>query len=488
MLWALAAVPLMAALVCLLIPRRSAVFTWVILGSAAETALAAAAVSAVYRRGGLEACFGHLALDALSAFHLCLVTGIFLFSSIYARDYFDHEDSDRSLDDREARKFGALWFSFLGSMVGVLIFNNVGLMWVALESTTLASAFLICLHADRLSVEAAWKYLIICSAGIVLGLLGTVFIYGASVAAGASGEGALQWTSLVTHAGQMDPGLVKIGFVLIVVGYGTKVGLAPMHAWLPDAHSQAPTPVSAVFSGVLLNCAAYCICRFLPIVSAAAGGPEWGGRILTGFGLASMMVAAVFVLIQRDVKRLLAYSSVEHMGIITVGLGLGPAGCAAALYHTLNHSVSKTLAFFCAGRLVQRYGTRNMAGIVGSAAACPTWGTGLFTAILILIGCAPGAIFMSEFLIVRAGIAGGHMIVSAIFIASIAVVFCGALRPAIVMAAGDPPPRMEPPRPETVGARWLAAAMIAWLIFTGVWMPPWLSSAFDRAARLITDP
>ncbi|OGH58311.1 MAG: hypothetical protein A3I06_00130, partial [Candidatus Lindowbacteria bacterium RIFCSPLOWO2_02_FULL_62_12] len=350
------------------------------------------------------------------------------------------------------------------------------------------SAFLICTHSDRLSIEAAWKYLIICSAGLVLGLLGTVFIHGASPSPGAAGEGALRWPDLVARAGGMNPALVKIGFVLMVVGYGTKMGLAPMHTWLPDAHSQAPTPVSAVFSGVLLNCASYCICRFLPIVSAATGTPEWGRRILVGFGLASMAVAGVFILIQRDVKRLLAYHSVEHMGIITVGLGFGPAGCVAALYHTLNHSVCKSLAFFCAGRVGQRYGTRNMESISGSAAACPVWGTGLFASLLVLIGCAPGAIFMSEFLIVRAGISGGHFAASAVFLAAVAVVFCGALKHAIDMASGDPPARLEAPRPETSGARALAASMTAWLILTGVWIPAGLSAVFERAARLIAGP
>ena len=473
------------ALVCLLIPRRQAVLGWIIIGSAIETVLAVIAGVGVYRVGSMDACLGHLALDELSAFHLSLVTGIFLLSSIYARGYFNQEPFDPTRDDRQARKFGALWFSFLGSMVGVLIFNNVGLMWVSMESTTLASAFLICIHADRLSMEAAWKYLIICSAGIVLGLLGTVFIYGASVSAGAAGEEALCWTDLVSHAGQMNPSLVKIGFVLIVVGYGTKNGLAPMHTWLPDAHSQAPTPVSAVFSGVLLNCATYCICRFIPIVAASTGTPDWGRRILLGFGLVSMVVAAVFVLVQRDVKRLLAYSSVEHMGIITVGLGLGPAGYVAALYHTLNHSVCKTLAFFCAGRVGQSYGTRNMESISGSVSACPVWGSGLLAAILLLIGCAPGAIFMSEFMIVRAGIAGGHLAVIAGFLAAVAIVFCGALRPAIHMAFGDTPEPVGALRGESTVMRGCVVAMTAWLILTGMWIPAGLTAVFQRAARLI---
>lgn len=487
LLVAIGVLPMVLALGCLILRCREAVFRWVTLGACVEAALAFVAMSRVIRAGRIDALFGHLALDALSGFHLCIVTGIFFLTSIYARDYFDHEQDDRKLTDATAWKFGGLWFSFLGSMVGVLTFNNAGLVWVALESTTLASTFLICLHSDRLSIEAAWKYLIICSAGIALGLLGTVFFYSAAVTAGAPREGALQWTELLARSGSMNPGFVKIGFVLILIGYGTKVGLAPMHTWLPDAHSQAPTPVSAMFSGVLLNCGLYCITRFLPIVSASTGDPAWAQRFLVGFGLVSMAVAAVFILIQHDVKRLLAYSSVEHMGIITVGLGLGPAGCFAAMYHTLNHSVCKVISFFCAGRVGQTYGTREMRSITGSLTACPVWGAGLFVSLLVLIGCAPGAIFLSEFLILRAGISSGHFWIGGAFLLAVAAVFCGALRHAVDMAFGDEARPAQPLRQKIhPAAAILVAGMVGWLIFTGVWIPSGLSMILERAAKVIS--
>lgn len=483
-LWMLAIFPAVAAMICLPIRSRAAVLNWVIAGSAAELALAIVAARDVFRLGEVTALAGHMSLDALSAFHLTLMTGVGFLTSLYARDYFSHESHDE-MDDRNAWKFGGLWFSFIGSMVGVLIFNNVGLMWVAMESTTLATTFLVCLHPNRASVEAAWKYLILCSAGIILGLLGTIFIYGAAVNAGLEGEGALKWSSLVSRASAMDPRAAQIGFILILVGYGTKVGLAPMHSWLPDAHSQAPTPVSAMFSGVLLNCGFYCITRFMPIVSGAVGDPTWCRNMLLGFGLLSMAIAAIFILGQKDLKRLLAYSSIEHMGVISVGMGLGLNGCFAALYHTLNHSVCKPLAFFCAGRTIQEYGTREIDKLSGSVSRVAVWGPGLMVAILTLIGCAPFSIFMSEFLIVRAGVEGGHWIAVALFLASVAAVFAGALKPAMSMAFSDDPAeshaRLRPPLTAYV----IVVSMSAALIGFGLWLPEHLRQILNRAASII---
>lgn len=480
---ALLVFPFAAAVVCLFQKRVSRIFSWMIFGAAAELVMVAPVSMRVFASGTVTALSGQMFLDALSAFHLCIVTVVFALSSVYAKTYFQNEPEESRLDVRSARKFGALWFSFLGSMVGVLVFNNVGLVWFALEATTLASTFLVCIHSDRLSVEAAWKYLIISSTGIMIGLLGIVFLYGAS---GGSGDDALRWTSLMESASRMDPRMVKIGFLLILVGYGTKAGLAPMHTWLPDAHSQAPTPVSAVFSGVLLNCAMYCISRFMPVVHIATGGTAWVQQMMLGFGITSMAVAAVFIPIQHDLKRLLAYSSVEHIGIIAIGLGLGPAGAWAGLYHTLNHSIGKTLGFFCAGRLGQIFGSRDMDRITRSIRHSPMWGIGLWTSFLALIGCAPLSIFLSEFLIVRASILQDRIWISVAFIAAATVVFAGALRHAVNMAfGGEDSPRELSPVADRRTAAFLVAGMSVILLVLGVWIPCKLQSVLDAASRII---
>ncbi len=483
-LWAIALFPMSAALISLALRRRSAVLIWIVAGSLVELVLALSAAARVFRAGAVSTLDGHIALDALSALHLCLVAVVSLLSSIYAREYFSHE-SESSLDDRTAWKFGGLWFAFIGSMVGVLLFNNVGLMWVSMESTTLASTFLICLHRDRPSMEAAWKYLIICSAGIMLGLLGTIFIYGASPLAG---ESALKWSTLMDSAAQMDPRPARIGFILILIGYGTKVGLAPMHTWLPDAHSQAPTPVSAMFSGVLLNCGFYCITRFVPIVSTAVGDPSWCRHMLLGFGLFSMLVASLFILGQRDLKRLLAYSSVEHMGIVAVGMGMGGGGTFAALYHTINHSVCKSLAFFCAGRTIQERGTRDIEKLSAGRDRVPVWGSGLLVALLALIGCAPFSIFMSEFLIVRAGVEEGQVAAVALFLLAAATVFAGALKPAISLAFGVGKSESRPPAGPVRSAgtaHALVGILSLVLIGLGVWIPAQLQTILHQAAAVI---
>jgi hydrogenase-4 component F len=276
---------------------------------------------------------------------------------------------------------------------------------------------------------------------------------------------------------------MKFAFVFVLVGYGTKAGLAPIHSWLPDAHSQAPAPVSAMFSGFLLNTALYCIMRFVTPVQHALGEAFTNG-LLTAFGLLSILVAAGFIVFQRDAKRLLAYHSVEHMGIIALGYGLGPLGAFAALFHTLNHSVCKSLAFFAVGRLGQRFGSHDMHAISGALRADSLWGIALLVSVLALIGVAPFSIFMSEYQLLRAAVGTGAWLALALFLAASGVVFLSALRHVIDMAYGTPgvPERALPNGRLAVP---IVAVAIALLVVLGLWMPLSLSDAIGSAAAVL---
>jgi hydrogenase-4 component F len=322
--------------------------------------------------------------------------------------------------------------------------------------------------------------LLICSVGIAFAFIGTIFTAASVQSAGIVASDALLWTRLAAPDVHLDPTLMKFAFIFILVGYGTKTGLAPIHSWLPDAHSQAPAPVSAMFSGFLLNTALYCILRYVPLVRHTLGSGFADG-VLIFFGAFSIIVAAGFIVFQRDAKRLLAYSSVEHLGIITLGFGLGPLGSFAALFHMLNHSLSKSLAFFSVGRLGQRYGTHDMATLSGALRADRVWGLGLLGSLLALIGAAPFAIFMSEYQLLRAAIGSGAWAVLILFLAAGAVVFISALRHLIDMAFGDA-------RSPVIAASkskssvLIVASVMGLMLFLGLWMPPWLSEAIGHAA------
>ncbi|HWB49524.1 MAG TPA: proton-conducting transporter membrane subunit [Stellaceae bacterium] len=467
----------LGALACL-VARPRQVLGMTIAVSAAELGLAAALWIAVLAKGRATAANELFFVDAFSAFHLVVLGLVFLLCSLFARVYFA-DDGEHGLAPGAARRFGALWLGSLAAMALVLVSNNLGVMWVGMEATTLLTAFLISLHPNRLSLEAMWKYLLICSVGIAFAFIGTIFA--AASVRGGLGADALLWTRLAAPEVRLDPTLMAFAFVFVLVGYGTKAGLAPIHSWLPDAHSQAPAPVSAMFSGFLLNTALYCILRYVPLVRHALGS-GFADHLLVFFGVLSILVAAGFIVFQRDAKRLLAYSSVEHLGIIALGFGLGPLGSFAALFHTLNHSLSKSLAFFAVGRLGQRYGTHDMRTLSGALRADRVWGLGLLGSLLALIGAAPFAIFMSEYQLLRAAVDGGAWLVLALFVAAGAVVFIAALRHLIDMAFGDAGAVMPPTR--GAGASLLlVAGVMGLLLFLGLWMPSWLGEAIGRAVE-----
>lgn len=452
---------------------------------AAWAAVVFVAAGRVLRDGALEAASPWFALDALSAYHLAVMAVVFALSSLFARSYFAREIDGGALPLRIARRFGVLWAAAVAAMTIVFLSNNLGVMWVGVELTTLATAFLIRLHVTRESLEATWKYLVICSVGVALAFMGVVLVAASARGVLPSSEDATQWRSLVQVASSLDPNLAKAGFLFVLVGFGTKAGLSPMHTWLPDAHSQAPAPVSAVFSGALLNAALYCVMRYLPIVEGATGRAGWAPAVLVVFGLASILLAGAFILFQKDMKRMLAYSSVEHMGIIALGLGLGPAGTFAALFHAFNHSASKSVGFFAAGRLGQIAGSHDIATLGGAAARAPLWRGALVASVLSLIGVAPFAVFLSEFLVVQAAVAAGAWLVVVLFLLGTGVVFAGALRHITALGWGGAPPDSPPaPRPSASEVAVVVVPLAALLVL-GVAMPAFFRDALDQAARVL---
>jgi hydrogenase-4 component F len=423
-------------------------------------------------------------IDPLALYHIFLVNLIFLISSIYATGYFSHAVKSGTFALSYARRFCMLWQTYQAMLLLVLLSNNIGIMWVALEATTLVSAFLILSDGDSLSIEAMWKYLLICSVGIVFAFMGTLLTVAASSNPQAP-EPMYLFSQLNAHANLIDPRLMLFAFIFIVVGFGTKAGLSPMHTWLPDAHSQAPTPVSTVFSGVMLNCALFCIMRYLPITEAALGHDGQAHTILLLLGLLSLVFSAVFIPVQHDMKRFLAYCSVEHIGIIAVGLGMGGAGVFAALLHTLNHSLAKTLSFFSAGHIGNYFGTRDMRRISGAIRAIPLWGMAFFIAILVLIGVAPFSVFMSEFLIVKAAFVQGKYVVVGLFFFCALAVFFSALKFALGVSFGaNASGHAAPQRVRRVDVV-IVLAIIGVLLMLGVWIPTAFTDFLKNAAAAV---
>jgi len=480
---AMLALVVLGAVVCLALRRPRHILRATVIVSALELGLAAYLWIAVLADGHVTAAEGWFYVDPFSAFHLVVLSLVFLLCSVFAGIYFADEAGEHVFSPTVARRFGALWLGSLAAMTLVLVSNNIGIMWVGMEATTLLSAFLISLYRSRASLEAMWKYLLICSVGIAFAFIGTIFA-AASIQSGSDVQAeALFWTRLAAPDAHLDPTLIKFAFQFILVGYGTKAGLAPIHSWLPDAHSQAPAPVSAMFSGFLLNTALYCIMRFVPPVRNTLGSGFADG-LLVFFGALSILVAAGFIVFQRDAKRFLAYSSVEHLGIITLGFGLGPLGTFAALFHTLNHSLSKSLAFFAVGRLGQRFGTHDMGILSGALRGDRLWGLALLGSVLSLIGAAPFAIFMSEYQLLRAAVGTEAWVVLVLFLAAASVVFISALRHLIDMAFGDAKSPLIAMRQRLPGFLIVMPAL-GILLFLGLWLPPWLTEAIGRAASVV---
>ncbi|MFB7292379.1 proton-conducting transporter transmembrane domain-containing protein [Actinacidiphila glaucinigra] len=352
--------------------------------------------------------YGHLLrADALTAWMLLVVGAVALLACWASPSYLAGERAAGRLDDDGARRYLILVHAFLGAMAAAVLAENLGALWVAIEATTIVTAFLVGHRHTRASVEAAWKYVVICSAGIALAFLGTVLIYYAARQAGISEASALDWPVLATHADRLDPAVTRLGIGLVILGFGAKAGLVPLHAWLPDAHSQAPAPVSALMSGVLLAVAFAAILRY-KVIADAALGTGYVRLLLTGTALLTLAVAVGLLIAQRDYKRMLAYSSMEHMSLIALGTAVGsPLAISAALLHMAGHGLAKSVAFTAAGRILQLRRTSRIGRVRGLLARAPSLGATFALAVVALLGLPPFALFASELGIARAAFAAG---------------------------------------------------------------------------------
>ena len=472
-------VPAAAIVLIVLIRRPRAAETINLIASAVSLA-SIGALSLIARGATAVLWSGYVVIDGLGVWTILCAAIVYFLASTYAVGYM------RLLGEPERlHRFYALFAGFaLSTLVGPMM-NNAGLYWIAIELTTLVSTFLVAYEREATSIEAAWKYIIVVSAGISLALLGTILFYwGGTFVLGPTYD--MTWDALRRIAPRLNPTLATLSFLLVLVGYGTKVGLAPMHTWLPDAHSEGPAPVSALLSGALLNTAMVGIVRYLAIADAA-GISVLARGALVALGALSLFVAALFIVRQTGLKRLMAYSSVEHMGVIALGFGFGgPLGVAGALYHMLNHSLNKSAMFFGAGAVMRAYGTKRIAGIRLVGRRYPVFGALWLAGALAITGAPPFALFLSELTIIRAGLAASHWLLVALIAVLLIVIFVGFLNHFREMYFDEPRGKRE--RTPSI-SRWCVAPMwlaLLPLFVMGLWWPQQLWEHFLAIAASLT--
>lgn len=433
--------------------------------------------------GPRRAYSGLLRADALTAWMLLVVGAVALVACGCTSAYLRGERLARRATEQTVGRYHALVQAFLAAMCLAVVTANLGVLWVAIEATTIVTAFLVGHRHTRASVEAAWKYVVICSAGIALAFLGTVLIYYAARQAGISEAWALDWPTLVARADRLDPAVTRLGITLIVLGFGAKAGLIPLHAWLPDAHSQAPAPVSALMSGVLLSVAFAAILRYRVIADAALG-PSFPRVLLAGIALLTLALAAGLLLTQRDYKRMLAYSSMEHMSLIALGAAIGsPLALSAALLHIAGHGLAKSVAFCASGRILQLTGTAKIGRVRGLLARAPA-PAGMFgLAAVALMAFPPFSLFASELGIARAGFIAGSGLAwaTAAALLLVLVAFAALAARTARMLLGPAP---APPAGPEGAAAWPLAVALAACAALGVTLGP-LADLLHAAAQAI---
>jgi len=414
------------------------------------------------------------------------VVVIGLLASIYSIGYLEEELKHGKIDGRRMRLFYMLMHGFLFTMVFALTVKNMGLMWIAIEATTLASTFLVGFYNDKKAIEAAWKYVIICSVGIAIAMLGIVFLHISSVDVLKEG-GLLDWTALYDNAKGLSSPVLRLAFMFILVGFGTKAGLAPMHTWLPDAHSQAPSPISAMLSGVLLNSALYPIIRTLAILNRNLESSVFTGRLLIGIGLISVATAGIFIITQRDYKRLLAYSSIEHMGIITLAMGIyTPAAVFGGLFHMINHSFTKSMLFLASGNILQKYGTREIGKVRSLIRVLPVSGPIFLIGLFAIGGTPPFSIFSSEFNILISIFQKRSFGVGVALLALLTLVFVGIATTLFRMFYGKNMVKEVSTGEMNPYGTAVLIVLLAIISITGLYMPQGIKSLIVAAQQIIT--
>jgi len=428
----------------------------------------------------VDAMGGWFHLDAYNVFLVALTAFVGMTTAIFSRPYMQHELEKGRLDTRRMRLYHSMYQLFQFGMLLGFTTNNIGVLWVSLELATLATVLLVSLYRTPASIAAAWKYFILCGMGIALALFGTVLVFYASSAVIGHGNAALTWTVLMQRADELDATVMSIAFCFLMVGYGTKVGLAPMHAWLPDAHGEGPTPVSAVLSGLLLNLALYALVRCKMLVDGATG-TDMAGHIMMGFGLFSLAVAAFALHKQRDIKRMFSFSSVEHMALMTFAFGIGtPLSTFAALLHMTAHSLIKSAIFFTVGHAAQVMGTQKMAEIRGLIRHHPGIGWGLLIGVAAIAGFPPFGVFISEFLIFSAALQSYPWTVGPLLL-GLLVAMAGLFRFVQPMVYGEAPAHARSiPVNMTPVYIHLTLALVL-----GLSIPAFLADWYQEAAALI---
>ena len=426
-----------------------------------------------------------LRVDAFNVYLLVLTAFVGLTTSIFSRPYMRHVCDSGRISQRSMRLYHAMFQAFMFTMLLALSTDNLGVLWVSVEGATLATVLLVSLYRTPEAIEAAWKYFILCGVGIALALFGTVLLYFAAQHVLHDPAAGLSWSALYKVAPQLQPAIMSLAFVFLLVGYGTKVGLVPMHQWLPDAHSEGPTPMSAVLSGLLLNVALYAVVRLKMLVDGSLSvtdSPHMAGYLLMGFGLVSFLVAGLFLHRQRDIKRMFSYSSIEHMGLMTFAFGLGgPLATFGALLHMLVHSLTKSAIFVTVGHATHIAGTQSIDHIRGLIRTQPAVGWGLLLGVAAIAGFPPFGVFTSEFLLLTATMQSQPWFTVAL-LTGLVVAFAGLFRHLHPMVYGPIPEGQQP-----VSANMLPVVVhLGLVLWLGLSIPGFLSSWLDRATELIT--
>jgi hydrogenase-4 component F len=449
--------------------------------SAATLVAACALTVRVIAEGNLLVAREQFFIDPFNVFLVTLTAFVGCTTAFFSRPYMRVELERGRLTAGRLRLYHGMYQLFIFTMLLALTTNNMGLLWVAMEAATLSTVLLVTLYRTRASLEAGWKYFILCGVGIAQALFGTILLYfAAEKVLGGEGVTALLWTHLNSVKGQLEPTVLSLAFVFLLVGYGTKVGLAPLHNWLPDAHAEGPTPISAVLSGLLLNVALYAVVRCKVLVEGSLRS-SLPSHMLMGFGLLSVGLAALFLWRQRDIKRLFAYSSIEHMGIISFAFGMGgPVANFAALLHMTVHSLTKSAIFFAVGHAAQKTGTQVMDNIRGLLSISPTVGWGLMLGTLAILGLPPFGVFASEFLILTTAMKQQPW-AAPILLVGLGVAFAAIFGRVQPMVFGEATGKRLAHAPALVPV----FAHLLIVLCLGLYIPPYLAHWYREAARLI---
>ena len=478
----LVAAPLVAGFGSLLVRQRRAVEV-LQCGLAGTMLTSAALVTERVIAAGQVSVESLLYADALSAWLNMIIGGVGSTGALYAVGYVGEELERGHLSLRRYRQFFCLFDLYLGAMLLAVNLENIAIMWIAIEGSTLSAALLIGFDRSKAALEAGWKYVILSSVGIALALFGTILVYYSSEhILGVSSE-ALRWSELYRVAEGLNPGAIKVAFIFALIGYGTKAGLAPMHTWLPDAHAEAPTPVSAMLSANMLTLAVYAILRFKAVTDRTVG-PAFAGKLIIGLALLSLAISATFFLVQRDYKRLFAYSSIEHIGIALLGFGVGGLGSFAGAWHLMNHAFAKSTAFYGAGLVFLRHNHKLLDRVTGLYSQMPVAATAILVAGVALAGMPPFGLFTSEVLI-AVGAYDARPEVAYGFLALIVFAFATLLYQVLRMVLGAPGEAGTPlSRPCRVFTSAAVGINIAVLGIIGLRVPPGLDFLLAAIAKM----